>query len=50
MNYSEEMVLDKLVRGLANREILADLLGEIISRTDMSRPEVVEYIARKEQA
>ena len=48
VDYSEEVILDQLVRGLADKEILADLLGE--SRTDMSMLEVVEYIARKEQA
>ena len=48
VDYSEQVILDQLIRGLADKEILADLLGE--SRTDMSLPEVVEYIARKEQA
>ena len=48
VDYSEEVILDQMVRGLADKEILADLLGE--SRTDMSLLEVVEYIARKEQA
>lgn len=48
MDYSEEVILDQMERGLADKEILADLLGE--SRTDMSLLEVVDYIARKEQA
>ena len=48
VDYSEEVILDQLVRRLADKEILADLLGE--SRTDMSLLEVVEYIVRKEQA
>ena len=48
MDYSEEVILDQMERGLADKEILADLLGE--SRTDMSLLKVVDYIARKEQA
>ena len=48
VDYSEEVILNQMVRGLADKEILADLLGE--SRTDMSLLEVVDYIARKEQA
>ena len=48
VDYSEEVILDQLVRGINDKEILADLLGEI--KTDMKLSEVVDYIARKEQA
>ena len=48
VDYSEEVILDQLVRGINDKEILADLLGE--TKTDMPLQDVVEYIARKEQA
>ena len=48
MDYSEEVILDQLVRGISDREILSDLLGE--TKTDMPLQDVVNYIARKEQA
>ena len=39
---------DQLVRGIADQEILADLLGD--EKTNRTTEEIVEYIARKEQA
>ena len=36
------------MRGIADHEILADLLGD--EKTDRSTTEIVDYIARKEQA
>merc|ERR1712055_823883 len=47
-DYSEEMILDQLIRGIGDKEILADLLGD--TKTDRTLSEVVEFIARKEQA
>ena len=48
VDYSEEVILDQLVRGIGDKEILSDLLGEV--KSDMTLQEVVDYIARKEQA
>ena len=48
VDYSEEVILDQLVRGISDKEILADLLGE--TKDDMPLQGVVDYIARKEQA
>ena len=47
-DYSEEMILDKLMRGIGDKEILADPLGD--TKTDRTLVEVVEFNARKEQA
>ena len=47
-DYSEEMILDQLIRGIGDKEILADILGD--TKTDITLVEVVEFIARKEQA
>ena len=48
VDYSEEVIMDQLIRGIYDKEILSDLLGEV--QTDMPLPQVVDYIARKEQA
>ena len=40
--------MDQLIRGIYDKEILSDLLGQI--QTDMSLQQTVDYIARKEQA
>ena len=48
VDYSEEVILDQLVRGISDKDILSDLLGEV--QTDMTLQQVVDYIARKEQA
>ena len=48
IDYSDEVFHDQLVRGSRDKEILADLLCE--TKTDLTLPEVVAYIARKEQA
>ena len=45
MDYSEEVIIDQLVRGINEKEILSDLLGE--DESDMTLQEVVDYIARK---
>ena len=47
-DYSEEVISDQLVRGIADEDILADLIGE--EKTDRTLLEMVEFIARKEQA
>ena len=44
-DYSEEMILDQLIRGIGDKEILADLLGD--TKTERTLVEVVEFIARK---
>ena len=48
IDYSDEIILDQLIRGISDKEILADLLGE--NKSDMKLLEVVEYVARKELA
>ena len=48
INYADHMIQDQLVRGIADHEILADLLGD--EKTDRSTTEIVDFIARKEQA
>ena len=47
-DYSEEVIGDQLVRGLDDQDILADLLGD--DKIDRTLKEMVEFIARKEQA
>ena len=47
-DYSEEVILDQLIRGLHNQDIVADLIGD--EKTDRTLLETVEFIARKEQA
>ena len=46
-DFSEEIIKDNLIRGIADPEILADLLGD--TKTDRSLDETVAYIAQKEQ-
>ena len=48
MDYSDEVIQDQLVKGLADQEILADLLGD--EKADRTTMQIVEFIARKEQA
>ena len=48
IDYSEEVISDQLVRGIADEDILAYLIGE--EKTDRTLLEMVEFIARKEQA
>ena len=48
VDYSHSVIQDQLIRGLADQEILAELLGD--EKTDRSLDQIVEYIARKEQA
>merc|ERR1712215_300567 len=40
--------MDQLIRGLLDKEIVSDLLGD--AKTDMTLQETVDYVARKEQA
>jgi hypothetical protein len=46
-DYSEEIIKDNLIRGIADPEILSDLLGD--SKTDRTLDETVSFIAQKEQ-
>ena len=46
-DYSEEIIKDNLVRGIADPEILSDLLGD--PKTDRTLDETVSFIAQKEQ-
>ena len=48
IDYSDDMIKDHLVRGIADPEILADLLGD--PKPDRTLAEVVDFIAIKEQA
>ena len=41
-NYSKEMIKDNLIRGLADPEIMADLLGDY--KTDRNLEEVVSFV------
>ena len=46
-NYSDEIIRDNLIRGIADPEILSDLLGD--PKTDRTLEQTVTYIAQKEQ-
>lgn len=46
-DYSDEIIKDNLVRGIADPEIMSDLLGD--SKTDRTLEETVSFIAQKEQ-
>lgn len=46
-DYSDEIIKDNLVRGIADPEILSDLLGD--PKTDRTLDETVSFIAQKEQ-
>ena len=46
-DYSEEIIKDNLIRGIADPEILSDILGD--SKTDRTLDETVSFIAQKEQ-
>ena len=48
IDYADHVIQDQLIRGIADHEILADLLGD--EKTNRTTPEIVDYIARKEQA
>ena len=48
VDYSESVIQDQLIRGLADQEILAELLGD--EKTDRTLDQIVGFIARKEQA
>ena len=46
-DFSDEIIKDNLVRGIADPEILSDLLGD--PKTDRTLDETVSFIAQKEQ-
>ncbi|CAG2199921.1 unnamed protein product [Mytilus edulis] len=46
-DYSDEIIKENLVRGIADPEIMSDLLGD--SKTDRTLEETVSFIAQKEQ-
>lgn len=46
--YEDSVIQDQLVRGIADQDILADLLGD--EKSDRTTSEIVDFIARKEQA
>ena len=47
LDYSDEMIKDNLIRGIADPEIMADLLGD--TKIDKTLEETVNFIAQKEQ-
>ena len=47
-DYSDEIIKDNLIRGIADPEILSDLLGD--PKTDRTLEETVSFIAQKEQS
>ena len=47
-DYSQEIIKDNLVRGIADPEILADLLGD--PKTDRTLEEIILFVSQKEQA
>ena len=48
VDYSEEVIKDSLIRGIADQEILADLLGDT-TVDGRSLEDTIKFIARKEQ-
>ncbi len=46
-DFSEDIIMDNLVRGMSDHEIMSDLLGD--SKTDRTLNETVLFIAQKEQ-
>ncbi|MCG8047535.1 MAG: hypothetical protein N0E48_18225 [Candidatus Thiodiazotropha endolucinida] len=46
-DYSDEIIKDNLIRGIADPEIMSDLLGD--PKTDRTLEETVSFIAQKEQ-
>ena len=47
VSYSREMIKDNLIRGLADPEILADLLGD--NKINRTLEETINFVAQKEQ-
>ena len=41
IDYADHVIQDQLIRGIADHEILADLLGD--KRTNRTTPEIVDY-------
>ena len=48
IEYSDDIIKDQLVRGIADPEILSDLLGDL--QPNRTLAQVVDFIATKEQA
>ena len=48
VDFSLEVIQDQLIRGLNDTDIMSYLLGDV--KVDRTLAEVVEYVARKEQA
>ena len=48
VDYADMVIQDQLLRGIADQEILADLLGD--EKSDRLTSDIVDFIARKEQA
>ena len=46
-DFSKDIILDNLIRGMSDQEIMSDLLGD--SKTDRTLDETVTFIAQKEQ-
>ena len=46
-DYSDEIITDNLVRGIADPEIMSDLLGD--PKTNRTLEETLSFIAQKEQ-
>ena len=46
-DYSEEIISDQLVRGIADEDLLDTLIGD--KKTDKTLQEMVAFIARKKQ-
>ena len=47
VDYSQQMIKDQIIKGLSDRDIIADLLGD--TKTDRQLDEVIEFIDRKEK-
>ena len=48
VDFSLDVIQDQLIRGFNDTDIVSDLLGDM--KVDRTLEEVVEYVARKEQA
>ena len=48
IDYNEEVIIDQLICGIGDKEILSDLFEMV--QTDMTLQEIMDYIPRKEQA
>ena len=48
VDYANMVIQDQLLRGIADQEIIADLLGD--EKSDRLTSDIVDFIARNEQA